>query len=105
MSFHSKPQLFKEKNPEYEEFFTSDKRFTDMLSVRGFSEPEYEVLGNGKGDYLVVILNQTRSGRKFDAKFKLPQGKELVDVKTGKLVKAEFTGSLKGGEFAVYKTR
>ena len=90
---------------EYEEFFTSDKRFTDMLSVRGFSEPEYEVLGNGKGDYLVVILNQTRSGRKFDAKFKLPKGKVLVDVKTGKLVKAEFAGSLKGGEFAVYKTR
>lgn len=90
---------------EHEEFFTSNKRFTDMLNVRGFSDAEYEVLGNGKGDYLVVVLNQTRSERKFSAKFNLPNGKKLVEVKTGKTVNAEFSGTLKGGEFAIYQTR
>ena len=90
---------------ENEEFFTSDQRHTDMLKVRAYSEAEYEVLGNGKGDYLVVILNITNGSRKYDAEFALPAGKKLIELKSGKTVDAKFSGTLKAGEFAIYRTK
>ena len=76
-----------------------------MLTVRGYAPSEYEVLGNGKGDYLIAIMNSSKKPRQFNAMFNLPTGNKICEYGTGNEYKNEFSGDLPTEGFAVFVTK
>ncbi|MBR6372406.1 MAG: hypothetical protein IKS20_04425, partial [Victivallales bacterium] len=90
---------------EHHDFFVSGIRANELLSIKGFGTSEYEVLGDGKGNYLVAIMSSAKSARAFKAAFKLPNGKKLYEYGTGKEVQSEFSGNLPADGIAVYVTK
>ena len=90
---------------QYQDFFISNIRANELLTVRGYVSSEYEVLGNGKGDYLIAIMNPSKNPRQFKATFKFPAGKKLYEYATGKEVQNDFSGNLPSEGIAVYVTK
>ena len=90
---------------EHHDFFVSGIRANELLTIRGFGSSEYEVLGDGRGNYLIAIMSFAKAPRSFKATFKLPAGKKLYEYGTDKEVQSEFSGNISPNDIAVYFTK
>ena len=64
---------------KYEPFFTTGIRAPEMLKMPGVNAAEYEVLGDGQGNFLVVLMNPKENPREYAFEVTLPAGKQLYD--------------------------
>ena len=64
---------------KYEPFFMTGLRVPEMLKMPGVNEAEYEVLGDGQGNYLVALMNLKDKPRDYAFEVTLPAGKQLYD--------------------------
>ncbi|MBR4675876.1 MAG: carbohydrate-binding family 9-like protein [Victivallales bacterium] len=64
---------------KYEPFFTTGIRVPEMLKMPGVDAAEYEVLGDGQGNFLVVLMNMKDKPRDYSFEVTLPDGKQLYN--------------------------
>ena len=77
-SFHAISEVSKVVS-KYESFFTTGIRFPQMLKIPGANPAEYEVLGDGKGNYLVALMNFMDKPREYSFDVAIPAEKQLYD--------------------------
>ena len=64
---------------KYEPFFTTGIRVPEMLKMPGVDAAEYEVLGDGQGNFLVALMNMKEKPRDYSFEVDLPAGKQLYN--------------------------
>ena len=65
---------------------------------------DYEVLGDGEGNFLVVLMNQQSQPREFTFEVRLPLGRRLLDEE-GREVAPSVSTTLAGSAVKVYLIR
>lgn len=88
----------------YEAFFTTGLRAPQMLETTTMAPADYEVLGDGEGNYLVVLMNQKDQPREFVFEVGLPLGRRLLDEE-GREVAPSVSTTLAGSAVKVYLIR
>ena len=91
---------------KYEEFFTSGRRSPELLKMNspGVNRAGYEVLEDGRGNLLVVLMNLQDKPRQFDFEVALPPGKRLFDDQ-GQPVETRLSLLLDGNQFQIFEAR
>lgn len=91
---------------KYEDFFTTGLRTPEVLTMlsRSIGDAEYEVLGDGKGNSLVLLMNLQEKPRVFDFQVNLPAGMRLLDDQ-GNARENQLSIALDGFQFQVFELR
>ena len=88
---------------DYEEFFIGGVRKAEMLNIKGFDRSEYEVLSNSKGELLVILMNPSKSLRKFSFSLKGKAPKNIVDISNAEtVIFNNASGVISAGQFKVF---
>lgn len=88
----------------HEEFFTSGRRLPEILKMNstGVNSAGYEVLEDGRGNLLVILMNLQDKPRQFDFEVTLPPGKRLFDDQ-GQPVETSLSVLLDGNQFQIFE--
>ena len=87
---------------DHEAFFTSGIRRPEKLKISGFDQADYEVLGDNNGNFLIALMNPSRTPRQFQFDFEVPAGKSLRDVRTSSILRGPISGTIEPSGIAVY---
>ena len=91
---------------KYEPFFTNGVRSPERLKMHtyGVKSAEYEVLEDGQGNLLVVLMNLQDKPRQFDFEVYAPPGMQLLDEQ-GHAVGSRISTTVDTFHFKVFELR
>ncbi|MBQ4479201.1 MAG: hypothetical protein IJJ33_18105 [Victivallales bacterium] len=92
---------------KYEDFFTTGLRSAELLTMHstGVKDDEYEVLGDGQGNFLVLLMNLQDKPREFNFEITMPAGRQLFDERGRNVGDNQIPVVLDGFQIQAYEIR